>query len=81
MRLTDIGYQDIARPCGQDGSIGSEELPLSFEDGYAHLAFYIVRMYRELLTGLEIEVQNLEIRRIMNQEISESSITKTVFAI
>jgi hypothetical protein len=68
MRFGYIRNQDIPWLCLQHEFFSSKKLTAPLEDDDAELAFYVVGMHRQLLARLEIEVQDLEVRGIMDQE-------------
>jgi len=43
------------------------------------LAFNIMRVDGQLLPGLEIKVQNLEVGRVMDEQATQAAVLKTVF--
>jgi hypothetical protein len=77
-----VRFRDIANkhvPCSsrKSGALFSKKLPDPFEDYNAHLAFNVMRMNREFLARLEIEIDDFEIRGIVDKQPLDGRIFKT----
>jgi len=66
--FADIGNEHITRLRGKCRPVFRQKLSGSFKNGDAQLPLNFMGMDGKLLTRPEIEVQDFEIRRIMNQE-------------
>jgi hypothetical protein len=77
-----VGFRDIANkhvPCSsrKSGAVFSKKLPDPFEDNNADLAFNVMGMNGEFLAGPEIEVDDFEIRGIVDKQPLNGGIFKT----
>jgi hypothetical protein len=66
VRLSDVGNQYVSCSSWKGGAVFSKKLPDPFNDDNTHLAFNIMGMNGKFLAGLEIEVDDFEIRGIVD---------------
>jgi len=76
MRLSDVGNKYVPCSSWKGGAVFSKKLPDPFDDDNTHLAFNVVRVNGKFLAGLEIEIDDFEIRGIVNKEPLDGSILK-----
>jgi len=81
-RLEPVGLRNVANehvPCasGKGSAVFRQELTDPIENHDAHLTFNIMGMKGEFLARPEIEIDDLEIGRIMKEEPVDGSIFKT----
>jgi len=79
MRNFDFANQDIAGIRRDRGVIGGQKFSGTFKNGDAQLAVDIMGMDRQFLACLEVEIQNFEIFRIVDQQGLEGDIAERAF--
>jgi hypothetical protein len=76
-----LGYfrnEHVSGPGGNGRAVFSEKFSLSLDHDKAHFPFDIVRMDGKLLSRLEIEIEDLHIRRFMGEKPCERLFIETV---
>jgi hypothetical protein len=81
MGFADVADQEIPRTSGYGFICPAQEFSLPFQYCNTDLAFNIVRMNGKFLARLEIEVQDLEVRGIMDQESLQGLLVKAGFSV
>jgi hypothetical protein len=66
VRLCDIGDQYVSCPGWESGAVFPKKLSDPFNDDNAQLAFNVMGMNGKYLAGPEIEIEDFEIRGLVN---------------
>jgi hypothetical protein len=78
MRFTDLGDQNVTGFRRERGTVFAQKLTLALDHHKAHLTLDIMGVHREFLASLEVEIQDLKVRGIVNQEALEGFFPKPV---
>ena len=60
---------------GMRGAVFAQKLPSAFQNRQAHLSFDVVGMHRQFLAGLEVEIEDFEIGRVVHQQLCQSPLS------
>jgi hypothetical protein len=74
--LGDIADQHVPCSSRKGFAVFSKKFPDPFDDDNAHLTFNVMRMNGKFLTRFEIEVDDFEIRGIVNEQPLDSGLFK-----
>lgn len=78
MGFADFGYEYAPPACRDYSPVISEKLSLTLQDQDAHLSLYFMRVNREYLAGFEVEVQDFEIRGVVDEKIPKVEFGKII---
>jgi len=72
----DVAHKHIARAGWKRGPVFSKELSDTFNDDNAHLAFNVMTVNGKFLAGFEIEIDDFEIRGIVDKQPFDGGLFK-----